>query len=114
MIKKQIVGNPIQTITIKVSEDIKPYRFISTQGGHCSGTELPVGTSERKWKSGDIASVITYGIVLLECQDTIAVGDKLQVGSDGGKASKHTSGEFVATALSHGDAGAIIKAKLVV
>lgn len=114
MINKQIAGNPLQTISIKVTEDIKPYRFLNATGGLCSPTEIPIGTSERKWKNGDIASVISYGIVLLECQDTIAMGDKLQVGSDNGKASKHSSGQFVATALSHGDAGAIIKAKLVI
>ncbi len=114
MINKQITGNPLQTISIKATEDIKPYRFISAVGGYCSPTEIPIGTSERKWKSGDMASIISYGIVLLECQDTIASGDKLEVGSDNGKASKHTSGQFAATALSHGDAGAIIKAKLVI
>lgn len=114
MINKQFTGSPLQKTSIKVSEIIKPYRFINAKGAHCGETDVPIGTSEKNWKVGDIASAITYGIVLLECQDAIQIGEKIQVSNDGGKASRHTSGLFVATALSNGDAGGIIKAKLVV
>lgn len=114
MINKQFTGSPVQKISIKVSEAIKPYRFVNAIGSHCGETDVPIGVSEKKWKEGDIGSVISYGIVLLECQDAIQIGDKIQVSNDSGKASKHSTGLFVATALSNGNVGTIIKAKLVV
>ncbi len=115
MITKQQTAIPLQLITIKADSEILPFRFVNAKGSLCGASENPVGVSETSWNMGDTMSIISYGVVLVEILDAINIGEKVSVSNTGGKACKKTeTSDWVATALSPGTAGSIIKIKLVV
>ncbi len=115
MINKNQTSSPLQLITIRANSDIPAHRFINARGDLCAHTENPIGISEISWNAGDTMSVISYGTALIETLEAINIGEKVGVSNSSGKACRKTNeGDWVATALSSGASGSIIKVKLVV
>lgn len=103
---------PVQTITIKATEDIPAFRFVDFVGALCGDGLKSLGVTDNLCNEGDYCAVTTIGIVLLEASATIALAADIKSDADG-KAANATSGEYInGHALDEGVAGDLIRVLL--
>jgi hypothetical protein len=80
---------PVQLVTIKADEDLPAFRFVNFNGGLCPTETLAFGVTEVDWLDGENASVVTLGIMVVETDSSVAIGDPV-TSSDQGKAKTAT------------------------
>jgi hypothetical protein len=103
---------PIQTITIKATEDIPAFRFVDFAGALCSDGLKSLGATDNLCNEGDFAAVTTIGIVLVEASGSIGLGSDVKSDIDG-KAANASTGEYVnGHSLDDGVAGDLIRVLL--
>ncbi len=103
---------PIQTITIKATEDIPAFRFVNFAGALCGDGLKSLGATDNLCNDGDFCAVTTIGIVLVESSASIALGADVKSDVDG-KAANASLGEYTnGHALDEGVAGDLIRVLL--
>lgn len=104
---------PLHPVTLKVTEDIPAFRFVSHLGSLCIDGGRAVGVTEVNWTKDEFAAVNTLGTILIETTTTINAGcDITAAGS--GKARTAGSGDAVnGRALDGCEGNSFVKIKLV-
>ena len=85
---------PVQSLTVKVTEDIPAFRFVSIAGALCADNERALGASEVRWISGQYSQAVSLGTIVVEAAGNIAAGDDIASAASG-KARKALAGETV-------------------
>ncbi len=100
---------PILTESILVSADTKKHRFIGFDGALCVAGAKALGVSQVDAGSGEMMSVDVLGILLVETNEAISVGDPIKSagsGADAGRAGKATDVAVSSAITSSVDTGA--------
>jgi hypothetical protein len=103
--------------TVIATAAILPYRFVSLSGAYavgdapCAGLTDALGVSESAAAPGEALSVVTAFSFPVEAEATIARGDYLKPGTEGG-AIVGSFDDHCAIALEAGVAGEIIEARI--
>lgn len=105
---------PVQAVTVKATEDLPAFRFISVSGALCNDTERALGVTETDWISGEYVSVVTLGNIAVEASGAIPQGSDVTSAIDG-KAKVATTGNPINGRAIEGcsSAGEFVKIKLV-
>lgn len=74
---------PLQVIGITALADISAKRFVGFDGDLCALNTKALGVSELERATGRQASVITYGIALVEAGGAVAVGGAVTSDANG-------------------------------
>lgn len=106
--------NPVQAVTIKATEDLPSFRFVSISGALCNDVERALGVTETDWINGEYAAVVTLGNIALEASGAIPAGSDVTSAADG-KAKVATTGNPINGRAIEGcsAAGEFVKIKLV-
>ncbi len=112
MAKHNKTYQPIQMLTITAAEQIPAARFVDFNGNLCSADERALGVSELDFDAGDIASVISLGIAVVETSGAITKGSDVSADSNG-KAKLATTGAINGRALDSCSSAGFIRIKLV-
>lgn len=104
---------PVQAISVKATEDLPAFRFVSHLGSLCADETRSVGITETSWVNGEMASVVTLGTIAIETSTTVDIGEDITSAIDG-KAKPATTGNPVnGRALDSCDGPGFIKIKIV-
>lgn len=105
---------PVQAVTIKATEDLPAFRFVSISGGLCGDAERALGVTEVDWISGEYVAVVTLGNIAVEASGAILAGSDVSSAADG-KAKTATTGNPINGRAIEGcsSAGEFVKIKLV-
>lgn len=104
---------PIQALTIKASENLPAFRFVSHLGSLCSDECRAIGVTETDWLKGEFASVLTLGTIAVETMTSVAIGDDI-TSTYFGKAKKADSSDPVnGRALESCYGAGLVKIKIV-
>jgi len=105
---------PVQAVTVKATEDLPAFRFVSVSGGLCGDAERALGVTETDWINGEYAAVVTLGNISVEASGAIPAGSDVTSDTDG-KAKLATTGNPVNGRAIEGcsSAGEFVKIKLV-
>lgn len=104
---------PAHITSVEAQEAIPANRFVSHTGGLCTAETKSLGVSEIEWDSGDVASVVTLGIMPVECSATISAGDNVTSDADGKAKPASDTMPVNGRALDGGDADDFIRINLV-
>jgi len=104
---------PVQSVSVKATEDLPAFRFVSHLGSLCASESRALGITETNWVNGEYASVVTLGTIAIETSTSIDAGS--DVTSDvNGKAKTAESVEPVNGRALDGCSGAgFIRIKIV-
>jgi hypothetical protein len=96
---------PGQAITIKSTEDLPAFRFVSHLGSLCADEAKSLGINEVSFLKDENSAIIISGTILVESTEDINIGDDVSAATDG-KAKKAVMGSLVnGRALSEGSIG---------
>lgn len=79
--------SPILIESVKAAVNLEQYRFIGFDGNYCAAGAKALGVSDVETEKDQYAPVGVFGILLVEANDNIAVGDAIS-SDDEGKAVK--------------------------
>ncbi len=103
---------PVLSITIKASQNLPAYRFVSYNGGLCGEGDKALGVTDVYCPAGESGSVTVMGVVLVEAGANISVGDDVASGVNG-KVVAGSSNDFInGGALDNGSSGDLIRVLL--
>lgn len=104
---------PGPAITIKSTEELPAFRFVSHLGSLCSIYTKSLGVNEVGFQKDENSAVIISGTILVESSGEIEIGEDITSAADG-KAIKATTGDPVnGRALSEASSGEFVKIILV-
>lgn len=104
--------DPVQIITLEAGEALEAFRFVEADGTYTSAGEFPFAATMFSWESGDKASFITLGTILIETSEDVYTGDDIVVTTDG-KAGVYSGTETkVGKALNDAATGETVKVLL--
>ncbi|TNE35953.1 DUF2190 family protein [bacterium] len=104
--------DPLLTLTIKANEDLPANRFVDYSGYLSIPTGNALGATEIAWNSGDIASIIIEGIVIIETANSFTVGDDVCTGTGGKATTQSGTDPVVGKALDTVSSGAYLRVLL--
>lgn len=90
MSKPDKTYQPIQAVTVKATEDLPAFRFISHLGSICAENQKALGVSDVNWLKDEYSSVVTLGTIVVETTTSISIGSAVATSTDG-KAKPATS-----------------------
>ncbi len=100
---------PILIDSIKAAVDLEKHRFVGFDGNYCEEGEKAFGVIDVETAANQYAPAAVTGILLIECAETIAVGDEIASDSEG-KAVLWTSRALSnGFALDAGEEGDVIR-----
>jgi hypothetical protein len=104
---------PGPAITVKSTEDLPAFRFVSHLGSLCALESKALGINEVSFLKDENSAVIISGTMLVESAGEIEIGEDVTAAADG-KAKKATTGDPVnGRALSEASNGDFVKIILV-
>jgi len=74
---------PLQSLTIRATQDLPAFRFVSHLGSLCDTESRALGVTEVSWLDGELASVVSLGTIAIETSTTILAGADITSDSDG-------------------------------
>lgn len=74
---------PLQSISIKATEDIPAFRFVSFAGGKCAAETKAFGVSPIAILTDEYAAIVTLGTISVESSGSINIGDDVTSDADG-------------------------------
>ncbi|MFP4527294.1 MAG: DUF2190 family protein [Candidatus Kapaibacterium sp.] len=104
---------PVQSLTVAAAEDLPAYRFVAIGGSLCTAGELALGVTDLAWLSGENASVVSLGTIVVETSGAVTAGDDVAADASG-KAKTAEAGNAINGRALDGTTGAgFVKIKLV-
>jgi hypothetical protein len=85
---------PLQSLTVKATQDLPPFRFVSHLGSLCADGSRAMGITETDWLNGEYASVVSLGTIAIETSTSINISQDVTSAADG-KARAATGSEPV-------------------
>jgi len=104
----------LQRISVKAESDLLyTKRFVGFSGTYAGNGESALGVLDATASTGEMAPVITYGVVLVEAGGAINKGAGVQSDANGKAVAKTTEGTLLGYALDSSAAdGDIVRVKL--
>jgi len=104
---------PLQSLTVKATQDLPAFRFVSHLGSLCADAGRAYGVTEVDWLSGEFSQVVSLGTIAIETTSIINAGEDVTSAASG-KARKATGAEPVnGRALDASSGSDFIRIKLV-
>ena len=74
---------PVQSLTVKATEDLPAFRFVTHLGSLCSEDSRALGVTEIDWITNEYASVVSLGTIAIETLTSINAGDDIASAASG-------------------------------